>query len=41
VPRIVEGWKAAGIGGVELKVMSVGGGVVMWGRKAGKETPGA
>lgn len=35
--RIVEGWQAAGIAGVEFKVMSVGGGVVMWGRKASEE----
>jgi demethylmenaquinone methyltransferase/2-methoxy-6-polyprenyl-1,4-benzoquinol methylase len=41
LPRIVEGWKAAGIGGVQLKVMSVGGGVVMWGRKADQGRPGA
>ena len=34
--RIVEAWKAAGIPRVELKVMSVGGGVVMWGRKDGR-----
>jgi demethylmenaquinone methyltransferase/2-methoxy-6-polyprenyl-1,4-benzoquinol methylase len=40
-PRIVEGWKAAGIDGVQLKVMSVGGGVVMWGRKLDEVTPGA
>ena len=32
--RIVGAWGSAGIGGVHFKVMSVGGGVVMWGRKA-------
>jgi demethylmenaquinone methyltransferase/2-methoxy-6-polyprenyl-1,4-benzoquinol methylase len=31
--RIVEIWEAAGLAGVHFKVMSVGGGVVMWGRK--------
>ena len=35
--RIVEAWAAAGIAGVDFKVMSVGGGVVMWGRKASEE----
>jgi len=39
--RIVEGWEAAGIAGVQFKVMSVGGGVVMWGRKASKDGPRA
>jgi demethylmenaquinone methyltransferase/2-methoxy-6-polyprenyl-1,4-benzoquinol methylase len=39
--RIVEGWKAAGIADVQLKVMSVGGGVVMWGRKTDQARPGA
>lgn len=32
--RIVEAWEAAGIGDVRLSPMSLGGGVVMWGRKA-------
>jgi demethylmenaquinone methyltransferase/2-methoxy-6-polyprenyl-1,4-benzoquinol methylase len=31
--RIVAAWEAAGIVGVEHRVMSVGGGLVMWGRK--------
>jgi demethylmenaquinone methyltransferase/2-methoxy-6-polyprenyl-1,4-benzoquinol methylase len=31
--RIVDAWEAAGMVGVEHRVMSVGGGVVMWGRK--------
>jgi demethylmenaquinone methyltransferase/2-methoxy-6-polyprenyl-1,4-benzoquinol methylase len=32
-PRIVEAWKAAGMTDVEHSAMSVGGGLVMWGRK--------
>ena len=39
--RIVDGWKAAGVGGVQSKPMSVGGGVVMWGRKSGAGLPHA
>jgi demethylmenaquinone methyltransferase / 2-methoxy-6-polyprenyl-1,4-benzoquinol methylase len=31
--RIVDAWEAAGMVGVEHRVMSVGGGLVMWGRK--------
>jgi demethylmenaquinone methyltransferase/2-methoxy-6-polyprenyl-1,4-benzoquinol methylase len=31
--RIMEAWEAAGMAGVQSKPMSVGGGVVMWGRK--------
>jgi demethylmenaquinone methyltransferase/2-methoxy-6-polyprenyl-1,4-benzoquinol methylase len=31
--RIVEAWKAAGMVNVEHRVMSVGGGLVMWGRR--------
>jgi demethylmenaquinone methyltransferase / 2-methoxy-6-polyprenyl-1,4-benzoquinol methylase len=31
--RIVDAWKAAGMVDVEYRVMSVGGGLVMWGRK--------
>jgi demethylmenaquinone methyltransferase / 2-methoxy-6-polyprenyl-1,4-benzoquinol methylase len=31
--RILDAWKAAGMVDVEHRVMSVGGGVVMWGRK--------
>ena len=31
--RIAEAWKAAGIVAVEYRAMSVGGGLVMWGRK--------
>jgi demethylmenaquinone methyltransferase / 2-methoxy-6-polyprenyl-1,4-benzoquinol methylase len=31
--RIVDTWKAAGMVDVDYRVMSVGGGVVMWGRK--------
>ena len=32
--RIVELWQAAGMAGVESRVMSAGGGLVMWGTKA-------
>jgi len=39
--RIVDAWKAAGMAGVQFKVMSVGGGVVMWGRKAPEANPDA
>ena len=33
--RIVDAWKAAGMVDVECKVMSLGGGLVMWAKKAG------
>jgi demethylmenaquinone methyltransferase/2-methoxy-6-polyprenyl-1,4-benzoquinol methylase len=33
--RIVDAWKAAGMVDVECRVMSLGGGLVMWGTKAG------
>jgi demethylmenaquinone methyltransferase / 2-methoxy-6-polyprenyl-1,4-benzoquinol methylase len=33
--RIAESWKAAGMVDVEWRVMSVGGGLVMWGTKGG------
>jgi demethylmenaquinone methyltransferase/2-methoxy-6-polyprenyl-1,4-benzoquinol methylase len=39
--RIAGGWEAAGITGVHYKAMSVGGGVVMWGRKAAEGTADA
>jgi demethylmenaquinone methyltransferase / 2-methoxy-6-polyprenyl-1,4-benzoquinol methylase len=32
-PRIAEAWKAAGLVDIEHRAMSVGGGLVMWGRK--------
>jgi demethylmenaquinone methyltransferase/2-methoxy-6-polyprenyl-1,4-benzoquinol methylase len=35
VGRIVDAWKAAGMVDVECRVMSLGGGLVMWGSKAG------
>lgn len=37
----VDAWEAAGLTGVELRRMSLGGGVVMWARKtdAGSEPP--
>ena len=31
--RLADAWKAAGVGGVGVRRMSLGGGVVMWGRK--------
>jgi demethylmenaquinone methyltransferase / 2-methoxy-6-polyprenyl-1,4-benzoquinol methylase len=33
--EVVELWRAAGIGAVRVKRMSLGGGVVMWGTKVG------
>ena len=39
--RIVEAWEDAGVAAVHCKVMSVGGGVVMWGRKGTEERPRA
>jgi demethylmenaquinone methyltransferase/2-methoxy-6-polyprenyl-1,4-benzoquinol methylase len=33
--RQLELWRAAGIGSVQAKVMSLGGGVVIWGRRDG------
>ena len=39
--RIAEAWEDAGVSGVPFKVMSVGGGVVMWGRKGTEERPRA
>jgi demethylmenaquinone methyltransferase/2-methoxy-6-polyprenyl-1,4-benzoquinol methylase len=33
LPRIVEAWRAAGMVDVGYRVMSLGGGLVMWGRK--------
>jgi demethylmenaquinone methyltransferase/2-methoxy-6-polyprenyl-1,4-benzoquinol methylase len=33
LPRLVEVWNAAGMTGVGYRVMSVGGGIVMWGTK--------
>jgi hypothetical protein len=32
--RIVDAWKAAGMVGVGWRVMSLGGGLVIWGTKA-------
>jgi demethylmenaquinone methyltransferase/2-methoxy-6-polyprenyl-1,4-benzoquinol methylase len=31
LPSVAEMWTAAGIGSVEVRKMSLGGGVVMWG----------
>ena len=39
--RIAAAWEDAGVSGVHFKVMSVGGGVVMWGRKGTEERPRA
>jgi demethylmenaquinone methyltransferase/2-methoxy-6-polyprenyl-1,4-benzoquinol methylase len=33
LPRIVATWSAAGMADVDLRVMSLGGGLVMWGKK--------
>jgi len=35
VSRTVEGWREAGFEDVGARVMSLGGGLVMWGRRAG------
>jgi demethylmenaquinone methyltransferase / 2-methoxy-6-polyprenyl-1,4-benzoquinol methylase len=35
LPDVVRMWREAGIGGVELRQMSLGGGVVMWGVRGG------
>jgi demethylmenaquinone methyltransferase/2-methoxy-6-polyprenyl-1,4-benzoquinol methylase len=34
-PRLLDCWRAAGIGEVRLRRLSVGGGVVVWGRRDG------
>jgi demethylmenaquinone methyltransferase/2-methoxy-6-polyprenyl-1,4-benzoquinol methylase len=39
--RIVEAWEDAGVADVHFNVMSVGGGVVMWGRKGAEARPRA
>ena len=33
LPRLVESWRDAGIDDVRVKRLSLGGGIVMWGRK--------
>ncbi|HET6795095.1 MAG TPA: class I SAM-dependent methyltransferase [Acidimicrobiales bacterium] len=35
LPRIVGYWRSAGVAGVGHRLMSLGGGVVMWGRRDG------
>lgn len=35
VPATVAAWEAAGIGEITVRPMSLGGGLVMWGRRAG------
>ncbi len=37
IERVVELWREAGIEDVKVRSMSLGGGVVMWGTKAGDE----
>jgi demethylmenaquinone methyltransferase / 2-methoxy-6-polyprenyl-1,4-benzoquinol methylase len=37
IERVVELWEEAGIEGVQVRMMSLGGGVVMWGTKAADE----
>lgn len=37
LPAIVAAWEAAGIGEISVRPMSLGGGLVMWGRRAGGE----
>ena len=32
--RLIEAWEAAGMVGVQYRVMSLGGGIVMWGERA-------
>ena len=36
---LVASWESAGIGGVEVRVMSFGAGVVMWGTRDGAHRP--
>jgi demethylmenaquinone methyltransferase/2-methoxy-6-polyprenyl-1,4-benzoquinol methylase len=33
-PRLLEAWRAAGLGDVHARRLSVGGGIVVWGRRA-------
>jgi demethylmenaquinone methyltransferase/2-methoxy-6-polyprenyl-1,4-benzoquinol methylase len=33
LPRLLEAWRAAGIGDVQARRLSLGGGIVTWGRK--------
>ena len=33
VPRLLQAWRAAGVGDVEARRLSLGGGIVTWGRK--------
>lgn len=35
LPRLVEAWRDAGIEDVRVRRLSVGGGIVMWGRRSG------
>jgi demethylmenaquinone methyltransferase / 2-methoxy-6-polyprenyl-1,4-benzoquinol methylase len=33
-PRLLDAWRSAGVGGVQSKRLSVGGGIVVWGRRS-------
>jgi demethylmenaquinone methyltransferase/2-methoxy-6-polyprenyl-1,4-benzoquinol methylase len=33
-PRLLDEWRAAGLADVEARRLSVGGGIVVWGRRA-------
>lgn len=33
-PRLLDAWREAGLGNVEARRMSLGGGIVLWGRRA-------
>ena len=35
LPRLLEAWRAAGIDDVQTRRLSLGGGIVTWGRKEG------
>ncbi len=35
LPRLLDAWRAAGIGGARARRLSLGGGIVTWGQKAG------
>lgn len=40
MPAIAELWREAGVGGIHIETMSLGGGVVMWGTKTGTPAGG-
>ena len=41
VPWHVDAWEQAGLQDVQVRLMSLGGGLVMWGRKAALPAPGS